>query len=88
MRPKGRRVLRRNTRHALGLRRQDWILIAILSLALIGSIFVWVLFLTAWNPRTPPSRTLSPRGSHVGFGTILNNAGPGPAPHDVTRSSS
>jgi hypothetical protein len=52
MRPRGRRVMRRKTRRALVLRRQDWIIIAILSLALIGSIIVWVLFLTAWNPRT------------------------------------
>lgn len=60
MRPRGRRVMRRNTRRSLVLRRQDWIIIAILSLALIGSIIVWVLFLTAWNPKTtlmPSSRT-------------------------------
>jgi len=60
MRPRGRRVMRRKTRRALVLRRQDWIIIAILSLALIGSIVIWVLFLTAWNPRTtvmPSSRT-------------------------------
>ncbi len=60
MRPRGRRVMRRKTRRALVLRRQDWIIIAILSLALIGSIVIWVLFLTAWNPKTtvmPSSRT-------------------------------
>jgi hypothetical protein len=74
MRPRGRRVLRRKTRRALVLRRQDWIVIAILSLALLGSILVWVLFFTAWSLRPPPSRTLSSRGPHVGFGTTLNNA--------------
>ena len=72
MRPRGRRVMRRKTRRALVLRRQDWIIIAILSLALIGSIIIWVLFLTAWNPKTtlaalqrltsyPSSATGSPR---------------------------
>ena len=60
MRLRGRRVLRRKTRRALVLRRQDWIVIATLILALIGSIIIWVLFLTAWNPKTtlvPSSRT-------------------------------
>ncbi len=53
-------MLRRKTRRALVLRRKDWIVIAILGLALIGSIFIWVLFLTAWSPKTtstPHSRT-------------------------------
>jgi len=63
VRPRGRRVLRRKTRRALVLRRQDWIVIAILCLALIGSIFIWVLFFAAWSPkstRTPRSHNTTP----------------------------